>query len=130
MKPQKLSLWLQLYFVLASLLGLVLIVIGLSSLVNTLLTSTVLKVPSPRFNMPPQPYVETQRIKETEGLTEEQKQALEKWQQDYERWQQEEAKRDYASEERKRALSWAIAMLVTGIPVFAVHAPYVFKKAK
>ena len=123
------SVWLQLYFVCATLLGLVCLVIGVSTLINTFLTSTVFKV---RENIaaPPQPYMEITKLQEPANLTPEEKQALAQWQADYSKWQRNQASYDFEAENRKRSLAWSLALILTGAPVFALHAPVVFRKAR
>ncbi len=123
--------WLQLYFVLASLLGLVLIVIGSVTLINTGLNATVLKTPSTDWrNSPPMPYFDTSKIEANTELTDEEKQTLVQWQEDYLAFQENDAQRDYQAEGRRQAIAFAVAILVTGVPIFALHAPIVFRQAR
>lgn len=125
----KQPIWLQLYFVLASLLGLVLIVFGTVSLTNLILTSTVLKSDSRQFSPPPpQPYLDSAKLVDNTALTEEERKTLERWTVDYENWEKTEKDRDYEAENRRQSLAWSIAVLVTGIPIFALHAPIVFRQ--
>jgi hypothetical protein len=126
----KLSIWFQLYFVAATLIGLICLVFGSSSLINTLLTSTVFQVKSQKYSMPPQPAVFDKSVYNEGELTESQRIALENWERDYQSWQDEQKNYDYEAESRKRSLAWAVALIVTGIPVFALHAPVVFRKTK
>lgn len=124
--------WKTLYFVLATLLGLVLIVIGVVSGVNTALTTYVFPVrPFPQSYQvdPPGMYSEQgmKTITAREDITDEQKAALEQWRQDYQKNRELEAKYDYAAEDRKRSMANAVAMILAGIPVFALHAPHVFR---
>jgi hypothetical protein len=126
---QKPSVWLQLYFVLATLIGLICLVFGVSSLVNTALTSTVLVVKSQHYNQPPMPpMADSKAWLNSDELTESQRQSLTMWEADYERWKVEQKDYDYEAENRKRSMASAIAMIITGIPVFALHAPKVFKQ--
>lgn len=124
---QQATTWLtQLYFVLASLLGLLCLVIGIATLVNTLLMTYVVKVKAPRYSQPPQPYVEVAQLEKTTALSPDEKEALARWQQDYELWEKEQRDYDYEAENRRRSLAWSIALIITGAPVFALHAPRVF----
>lgn len=126
---QTFSLWLQLYFVLASLLGLILIVIGTVTLINTGLNATVLRTPGNSYRPgPPGPYLDVAKLENNESLSEEEKASLAQWQADYKAYQENENTRDYEAEGRKQAISFAIAMLVTGVPIFAVHAPVIFRQ--
>lgn len=126
------SLWLQLYFVLASLIGLIMLVVGSSSLINTALTSTLLKTNTGNFqSQPPQPYLVSDKLEGMQDeLSEEDRQALAQWRQDYKNWQDTEAKRDYQKEQRNQSIAWALALILTGAPVFFIHAPFVFRQAK
>lgn len=123
------SRWLQLYFVLAALLGLVLTAIGASMLVNTHLSSTVFKVESQRFSPPPQPALEMTKLDDKE-LTEAQKEALVEWEKEYKIWQESEKNRDYEAENRKRSYATAISFLVVGIPILLFHAPWIWKRSR
>ncbi|HYD34850.1 MAG TPA: hypothetical protein VD999_02185 [Vitreimonas sp.] len=126
----KLSLWNQLYFVLATLIGLICLVIGISSLVNTWLLSSFFKVEEPRYSMPPQPYFDTTQFEKGRDVTAEQKESLALWQAEYKRWEEEQKNFDYQAQQRKRDYAWAIALILTGGPVFALHAPVVFRRVK
>lgn len=119
--------WKTLYFVLASLLGLVLIVIGVVSGVNTVLTTYVFPVRSyPETRPFDPPVTDIKKLQASDDLTEEQKEALVQWEKDYKHWQEVESKYDYEAENRKRTIANAIAMILAGVPVFALHAPHVF----
>lgn len=120
------TLWHQLYFVLASLLGLLCIVIGLSVFVNTLLSSTVFKVNEQRYQIPPQPPVDISGVKTDPALSESERAALAQWEVDYKNWQTEQQNYSWEDENRKRSFAWSLALLITGVPVFALHAPTVF----
>jgi hypothetical protein len=126
--------WKNLYFVFATLLGLVLMVIGVVTATNTILTTYVFPVksyPQGRPMDPPTMAVsETKKLQESGELTESQKEALAQWEKDYARWQETEAKYDYEAENRKRSIANAIAMILAGVPVFALHAPFVFRTEK
>lgn len=124
------SLWVQLYFVLSSLLGLVLTAMGAITFINLVLTKTILKVPEyPR----PVPMLTTpevgKNVEDSTELTEEDRAMIEQWKQDYQRYQQEERDYNYEDAQTKRELAMAIAMMGVGIPILAFHAPWVFRKA-
>lgn len=124
--------WLQLYFVLGSLLGLVLIVVGSTTLLNVGLTSTILRpVNQQRFErMPPVPPVDVSEVAQNESLTQAERDALQAWEKEFVAWEQSQNEIDYEAEARKRSMANAIALLITGIPVFGVHAPWVFRKTR
>lgn len=123
------SIWLQLYFVCASLLGLLLISIGSVTLINMGLNSTVLKVESTN-QMPPMPYLDSDTIANNTQLTTEDKKALQQWNNEYTKWQESESKRDYQAEGRKQGIAMGLALLVTGLPIFFLHAPVLFRQFK
>lgn len=123
------AFWLQLYFVLASLLGLFLIAVGSVILINTTLAQTVFKVESQNYRpVPVQPYISPEAIESNTELSEGDKQSLRQWQADYEEWENSQGEYDFETEQRKRAFSMGIAMVVAGTPLFALHAPVLFKK--
>ena len=129
--PPKPTLWHQLYFVLASLIGLICIVIGASVFLNTLLTSTVFKTNQPNYNMPPEPIsyqrqVAIDELKESDELTEEQKATVARWEKEYQRWEEEQRNFDWEANNRKQSFAWSLSLLITGVPIFALHAPVVF----
>lgn len=120
----------QIYFVLASLIGLVLIVISGVN-VSRLVLNEVLGVKEyPSFGAPYPAFKDPGAVTATpEGLTEEQKRSVEQWQKDYDEWQQKEKEYNTEDQNRRRQIAESLAMLIVGIPVFAFHAPYIFKRA-
>jgi hypothetical protein len=123
------SNWVQLYFVLSSLLGLLLTAIGVMVLTNVILTQTVLKLPNQPYNPPPEPYFKTFPTATTDQeLTPDQQEALSQWEADYQRWQEENQNYDYESVSRRRDLVTALSLLITGIPILLFHAPWVFRQ--
>lgn len=125
-------LWVQLYFVLSSLLGLILTAIGTISLVNVVLTQSVFMVPKRPMSPPPYPAVleKSTTLTDTKGLTQEQKDQLVQWQADYSTWQESDRNYDYEKAERQRSLANGVAMLIAGLPILFFHAPWVFRKAQ
>lgn len=124
------SFLVSIYFVLASLIALVLIVIGSVNFVRLGLNSVIGIQPYPRFDAPYPAMEKPIGLNEaqTQELTEEQRAALEEWQMRYDAWKEEEANFNYEANDRKREIATSLAMLIVGIPVFALHAPYVFRK--
>jgi len=116
----------QLYFVLASLLGLAMLVIGSSIGLNALLTQYIF-TPQRYVSPPARPFVLDQPVYESENLTVEQQMALTEWQADYDAWQTAETEIDYETESRKRSFATALGMILVGLPVFLIHAPFVFQ---
>lgn len=117
----------QLYFVLATLVGLILIIIGSVTLVKTGLDQVVGVKPYPDFTAPyPPTEVDTLR----ESATESQSQALAEWEAEYARWQEELQSYNSQEQQIKRDIAQALAMLLVGVPVFLIHSPRVFKKSE
>lgn len=122
----------QIYFVIATLIGLILIVMSGVALTQLVLKEFLGVKDYPSFNSPT-PVLEKfpgQSELKDEELTEDQKQKLAEWETEYDQWK--EAEKSYNSEEqsKKREIATSLAMLIVGIPVFLIHAPYVFKKNK
>lgn len=120
----------QIYFVLASLLGLLLIVMGSVNAVRFGVNTLIGVREFPSF-MAPQPFLERfpgekMVVDNEDELTPEQKEALEQWRVDYDQWREKEKNFNHEEQQQKREIAGFIAMLVVGIPVFAIHAPYVF----
>lgn len=117
----------QLYFVLATLVGLILMVIGAVTLSKIGLDKLVGVKPYPEFSAP---YPPTFEYKDTlaESTPAATKKALEAWQKDYEAWQQSMKEYNTADQQIKRDLTQSLAMLLVGLPVFFFHSPKVFKK--
>lgn len=125
MKPFSL---IQLYFVLASLTGLILMIIGSVSIIKVGADKLIGVKPYPEFSAPYPPIMDDfSKDTVTEVATESQKAALAEWEKSYIEWQ--EAQKDYNQEEQqiKRDLAQALSMIAVGIPVFWIHAPRIFK---
>lgn len=125
MKPFSL---IQLYFVLASLTGLILMIIGSVSIIKIGADKLIGVQPYPEFTAP-YPATAPEFSKEAiETATESQKLALADWEKNYTQWQ--EAQKNYNQEEQriKRDLAQALSMIAVGIPVFWIHAPRIFKE--
>lgn len=125
MKPFSL---IQLYFVLASLTGLILMIIGSVSIIKIGADKLIGVQPYPEFSTPYPPTLQEYQGKTTEAVTESQKVALADWEKNYSEWQV--AQKDYNQEEQriKRDLAQALSMIAVGIPVFWIHAPRIFKE--
>ncbi len=122
----------QSYFVLASLLGLLLIVMGAVNGVRLGLHTVLGVKPYPSFTAP---YPNLERFpgekqveNNTDDLTQEQRDRLTEWQSLYDQWQEQEREYNSQDQQIRREIAWFLAMLAVGIPVFAIHSPYVFRK--
>ena len=115
-----------LYYALASIIGLILSVIGAVTLLNLILTTYILKIPK-YPSMPPEPSLTSpamvKRLEEkgTTQLSEEDKESLTQWRASYSRWQKEQESYDQEGVEKKRTLAMAVSMLSVGIPVLLFH---------
>lgn len=120
----------QIYFVLATLIGLVLIVISGVNLSRLVLNEALGVKEYPDFSAPYPPYKDpTMTASSAQNLTPEEKESLNQWQKEYDAWQEKQKAYNSADQNRRRQIAEALAMLIVGIPVFAFHAPYVFKRA-
>lgn len=118
----------QLYFVLAALLGLVLIVVASVGLAELGLKELIGVKEYPEFTAP-YPVRDPGLVEaNSEQLTESQRESLAQWETDYKRWQQEQREFNQSDQRRRRQIASSLAMLLIGIPVFAIHAPYVFRR--
>ena len=123
------SFLVHLYFVAATLIGLILIIISGVTLSRLVLNQVLGVQERPSFSAPYPPYRDPTMIGSTEsGLTAEQQASLDQWQKQYEEYQQQEQQYNEADQTRRRQIAESLAMLIVGIPVFGLHAPYVFKR--
>lgn len=129
----KSSFLVTLYYTLASIIGLILTVIGAAMLINLILTTYILDIP--RYpSMPPQMYsdgpAQVKQIEErnAEALTDDDKVAIESWKASYAQWEKEQRSYDQANVEKKNQLATSISMLVVGLPVLFFHQRELRKK--
>lgn len=125
MKPFSL---IQLYFVLATLIGLILIIFGTVTLVKQGLDKAVGVKPYPDYTAPYPPTTDATKLDAI--ATESQKEALAKWEKDYSQWQSDIKTYNAQEQQMRRDLSQSLSMLLVGIPVFLIHSPRIFKKSK
>ena len=120
----------QIYFVVATLIGLILIVMSSVALAQLGLKTLLGVKDYPNFRSPT-PVLEKypgQAELQEEELTETQKVKLVEWEKEYDAWKMEEKAYDSEDQAKRREIATSLAMLIVGIPVFLIHAPYVFKK--
>lgn len=121
-------LWTVIYFVLAALIGLILIVIGGVNISRLVLNQVLGVKDYPEFSAP-FPYKDPGLVEpNTLGATAEQQKSLEQWHQDYTRYQEQLKNYNTSDQNRRRQIAESLAMIVIGVPVFALHAPHIFKK--
>lgn len=121
------SWFIQAYFVVATLIGLILLVVASVNLVS-LGTKQLLGVKQyPNFVTVPMSYSQQVGIDKTQ-LTADQQQKFDQMAAEYDKQQAAQAAYDQEDQSKRMELAWSLAMLIVGIPVFALHAPHVFKK--
>jgi hypothetical protein len=132
-KDMKTPFLVTLYYALASIIGLILTVVGAVTLLNLVLTTYVLKIPK-YPSMPPEPYLSAPLpakqldARNPQNLTDEEKESLAQWKDSYARWQKEQASYDQEGVEKKRTLAMSFSLLAVGIPVLLLHQKELRKK--
>lgn len=124
------SFLVQIYFVLATLIGLVLIVIASVNVVQLGLKEILGVQPYPEYRAPypsMEKYPGEEAVSEAE-MTAEQQEKLAQWEREYDQWKEQEANYNSQDQQLRRDIASSLAMLIVGIPVFVIHAPYVFRK--
>jgi Lon protease-like protein len=117
----------QLYFVLATMAGLILIIVGSVTLVRIGLDNVIGVKPYPDYTAPYPPTVDQGKLS---GATYSQMQALAQWEHDYAQWQEKMKSYNAADQQLKRDIVQSLSMLLVGIPVFLIHSPKVFAPSK
>jgi len=117
------------YLYLFSMLGLVLVVIGTTGLINLGLKNFVFNSEDPWINQPLNiPYIEKIDVLKTcENLTEQEKETLIIWLQEYETWEKN-SNRNYQKYQNTENASRNLALLLVGIPLFMFHWRLINKK--
>jgi len=127
MKQSNKSWFIQAYFVVATLIGLILLVIASVNLVS-LGTKQLLGVKTyPNFAPIPMTYARQTGIDKSQ-LEPDQQQKFDQMSMEFDKQQAAQAEYDQEDQSKRMELAWSLAMLIVGIPVFAIHAPHVFKK--
>lgn len=123
------SWFIQIYFVVATLIGLILLVIASVSLVGLAMKQVLGVKPYPNARPLPMSYAQQTGIDKSQ-LTEDQQQRFAQMEAEYEKQLAEEADYDQEDQSRRMEIATSLAMLIVGIPVFAFHAPHVFRKSE
>jgi hypothetical protein len=123
------------YLYLFSLIGLCLIVIGGVRLVDMGLRAFVFtkadegnRLAQKAVYAPFSP-VDIKELTEKEGLSEADKESIERWLADYEANREAEASRDYIGEQRARDAAQSLAFIFIGIPLYFYHWSVVRKES-
>lgn len=115
----------KIYLYLFALLGLVLIIIGFVQLINLGLKVYIFKKaeqaqvyyempPSVPYKVAPGATATTEQIKVDEQLSKQ-------WEVDYKNWQDREKKIDRLGSSRQQTASWALALIIVGLPLYLYH---------
>jgi len=72
---------------------------------------------------PPMPYPleVVENLQDEEGLSEEQKAAIQRWLADYENWKEKSSNFDYLTARRHRDASLNLALILVGFPLYFFH---------
>ena len=115
------------YLYLFALVGLALVVIGGVRFIDMGLKAFVFTQAEEeqRFfpAQPPMPYQleMVERFQNEEGLSEEEKAAIQQWLADYESWQEKSSNFDYLTSSRHRNASMNLALMLVGFPLYFFH---------
>lgn len=121
------SWFIQAYFVVGTLIGLILLVTSSVSLVG-LGTKQLLGVkPYPNYTPNFTSFDQQIGVDKSE-LTPTQQEKFDAMAADYERQKAEMEAFDHEDQSKRTEIAWSLATLIVGIPVFALHAPHVFRK--
>lgn len=116
-----------LYYTLASIIGLVLSVVGAAIFVNLVVSTYILNIP--RYpSMPPQPFESNPLSKEYKSASD--AASLDSWKQAYAQWETDQKNYDAASVDKKNQLATSVSMLVVGLPVLFFHQRELRQKSK
>lgn len=119
----------QIYFVLATLIGLILIVISGVNISRLVLNQVLGVKDYPEFSAPYPPYKDPNLVSsEDKGLTDQQRATVVEWEKNYNKWLEDQKSFNSADQNRRRQIAEALAMLIVGVPVFVIHAPSVFRR--
>ena len=110
-----------LYYSLASLGGLLLLVISVVSLLQLGFSELLNNPKQPSYSQPPDLQSYVGEVKDSGDLTAAQLQSLEEWQKDYDEWRDEQKNFDWEESANKGQISFSLAMLLVGLPIFLVH---------
>ena len=131
------------YLYLFALVGLSMTTIGAAQLINLglkafIFTQADTELIQPYYMAPRVPITETQSAqelvdnKEAYQLTDEQVQYLNAWIDGYNKWLEEESKDgvDYKTQQRHREASYALSLILVGLPLYLYHWKVIKKDIK
>jgi hypothetical protein len=110
------------YLYLFSMLGLVLVVIGTTGLVNLGLKTWIFDTTDPWIAQPPMPHFSSriEVLNSCEDLSEQDRELLNQWLRDYESWERDSSNR-YKNHQNNESAARNLALLLVGIPLFLFH---------
>ena len=115
------------YLYLFALVGLALVVVGGVRFIDMGLKAFVFTQAEEeqRFFSPPPPipyqFEKVGNLQNEEGLSEEEKAAIQQWLVDYESWQEKSSNFDYLTSRRHRDASMNLALMLVGFPLYFFH---------
>lgn len=117
------------YLYLFSMLGLILIIIGSTGLINLGLKAWVFDTTDPWMNQPPMPPITNKidTLSTSNELTEQEKELIKQWLQDYEDWNKNSSTR-YEKVRNNESAAKNISLLLVGLPLFLFHWRLIRKK--
>jgi hypothetical protein len=135
-KPKKNPVIRTIYLYLFSLIGLVLVVMGSVGFIDMALKAYIFTQADAEqalwARQPPMPYAleRTERIAESDQLTEDEKNAVSNWIKDYESWQERQSAIDPVTAERHRSAARNLAQILIGIPLYLYHWGIIRRETK
>lgn len=124
------------YLYLATLIGLVLIIIGAVNFINMGLKTFIFTKAEEdqryRYEMmtPGSPISNIERLEEDERLSEEEIELIKMWLGDYKDWKERTSKIDYVIINRHRDASINLALILVGLPLYIYHWRIIGKEFK
>jgi len=124
------------YLYLATLIGLVLIIIGAVNFINMGLKTFIFTKAEEdqryRYEImtPAPPISNIERLEEDERLSEEEIELIKMWLSDYKDWKERTSKIDYVIINRHRDASINLALILVGLPLYIYHWRIIRKESK
>jgi hypothetical protein len=111
------------YLYVAAFVGLVLLTVGGVRLVDMALKATIFTAAEQELRLasPPMPPPTQIRRPALAELTEEEREAWQRWMEEQERWREQEAKIDRVAAQRQRTTASSLAMIIVGLPLYLYH---------
>ena len=124
------------YLYLFTIIGLILLVIGGTGLIDMGLKMFVFTKADREQQLyraqPTMPYtvVRIEKAQEDEGFSEEEKESIKQWLNDYEVWKKENEEFNYIESERQEDASRNLAFILIGLPLYLFHWKIIKRELK